>query len=164
MTAPVIHRRAKLRVLKLLIWGLWTTVLAAAFGQPAFAQVFQDEVHILAPSKPARQAEHGPTLKANVDLVLVNVTVTDSEDRLVSNLQASDFSVLDGKHPQHIRYFSSEDAPISVAVILDASGSMGNKFEQARSTAIEFFRSSNPQDEFAVTSFFRRAALARGFH
>ena len=153
MTAFVGHRQARLRVLRLLIWSLWTTVLAAPCAEPAFAQGFQDEVHILAPSKLARRTERGPTLKANVDLVLVNVTVTDSEDRFVSNLQARDFSVLDGKHPQEIRYFSSEDAPMSVAVILDTSRSMRNNLEQARSAAMEFFRYSNPQDEFAVVAF-----------
>jgi len=127
------------------------------------AQIGQDEVHILPPSRPALQAEHQAALKTKVDLVLLNVTVTDSEDRLVSNLEASDFLVLEGKRPQRIRYFSSEDAPISVAVILDASGSMENKFEQARSAAIEFFRSSNPQDEFAVLAFADQPRLLADF-
>jgi Ca-activated chloride channel homolog len=153
MTAFVIHRQAQLWALRLLICSLWTTVLAAPFAQPALAQGFQDEVHMLAPSNPVRRTEREPTLKANVDLVLVNVTVTDSEDRFVSSLQASDFSVLDGKHPQQIRYFSSEDAPMSVAVVLDTSRSMRNNLEQARSAAMEFFRYSNPQDEFAVVTF-----------
>jgi Ca-activated chloride channel family protein len=162
MTAPVVHRRAKLRILRLLTGSLRMTVLAILLLRPAFAQVFQDEVHILAPP-PVRHAERQPTLKANVDLVLVNVAVTDSDDRLVSNLQARDFSVLDGKHPQQIRYFSSEDAPISVAVILDASGSMANKIEQARSAAIEFFKSSNPEDEFAVVAFADKPRLLADF-
>jgi Ca-activated chloride channel family protein len=153
MIAPVIHSQAKLQVLRLLMWSLWATVLAATFAQPAFAQGFQDEVHILAPSNLVRRTEPGPTLKANVDLVLVNVTVTDSHDRLVRDLRASDFQLVDDKNPRRIRYFSSEDSPISVAVILDISGSMGNKIEQARSAAAEFFRSSNPQDEFAVVTF-----------
>jgi Ca-activated chloride channel family protein len=69
----------------------------------------------------------------------------------------------DGKNPQSIRYFSSEDTPISVAVILDTSGSMGNKIEQARRAAIEFFRSSNPQDDFALVTFADRAHLAADF-
>lgn len=149
----VIHRGVRLRVLRLLIWSLWTTVLATPFKQPAFAQVLQDEVHILPPLRPARQDERRPTFKANVDLVLVNVTVTDSEDRLVNNLRAGDFAVRDGNRFQQIRYFSSEDAPISVAVILDTSRSMRNNLEQARGAAMEFFRYSNPQDEFAVVTF-----------
>lgn len=156
MVPPVVGHQATLLVGRLAVGIVSTTVLAVLLLQPGFGQVFQDEVHILAPSRPARQTGHGPTLKANVDLVLVNVTVTDSEGRLVSDLQASDFSVLDGKHPQQIRYFSSEDAPVSIAVILDTSrsmGNMGNKVEQARGAAMEFFRYSNPQDELAVVTF-----------
>lgn len=151
MTALVIHRPAKLHFFGVL--ALKATVLTALFVQPLLAQIGQDDVHILPPSRPARQAEHQATLKTKVDLVLLNVTVTDSEDRLVTNLQASDFSVLDGKLPRHIRYFSSEDAPLSVAVVLDTSRSMANKIEEARSAAREFFRCSNPQDEFAVVTF-----------
>jgi Ca-activated chloride channel homolog len=161
MTARVIHFPAKLQFLGAL--ALKATVLAALFVQPALAQIGQDEVHILPRSRPARQAEHQATLKTKVELVLLNVTVTDSEDRLVSNLVASDFLVLEDKRPRRIHYFSSEDAPISVAVILDASNSMGNKFEQARSAAIEFFRSSNPQDEFAVLAFADQPRLLADF-
>jgi Ca-activated chloride channel family protein len=139
--------------MKVAVWMVSAMVLSALLLQPASAQVSHDEVHILARPRPARQAEHQPTLKANVDLVLVNVTVTDSEDRLVNNLQASDFAVRDGNRFQQIRYFSSEDAPISVAIILDTSRSMRNNLEQARSAAMEFFRYSNPQDEFAVVTF-----------
>ncbi|MFI5089508.1 MAG: VWA domain-containing protein [Terriglobales bacterium] len=161
MTARVIDSPAKLRCFAVL--ALKATVLAALFVQPLWAQIGQDEVHILPPSRLARQAEHQATLKTNVDLVLLNVTVTDSEDRLVSNLEASDFLVLEDKRPQRIRYFSSEDAPISVAVILDASRSMESKFEQARSAAIEFFKSSNPQDEFAILAFADHPRLLADF-
>jgi Ca-activated chloride channel homolog len=153
MIPPVVGRQARVLLERLAVGIVSTTVFAVLLLQPAFAQVFQDEVHILAPSRPARQTGHGATLKANVDLVLVNVTVTDSEDCLVSDLKVSDFSVVDGKHPQQIRYFSSEDAPISIAVILDTSRSMGIKVEQAREAALELLRYSNPQDEFAVVAF-----------
>ncbi|MBZ5645723.1 MAG: VWA domain-containing protein [Acidobacteriia bacterium] len=146
-----------------LVWILKAAVLAVLCVQPLLAQIGQDEVHFLPPSRPARLAEHQATLKTNVDLVLVHVTVTDSKDRIVSNLQAGDFSVLDGKHPQNIRYLSSEDAPISIAVIFDASGSMRNKLDQARDAAIEFFRYSNPQDEFAVVTFADTPRLLAGF-
>ena len=150
MTAREIQRVIK--VLKFLISGLWVLVIGGIFLQPVVAQVPNDEVHILPRSAVVRNPE-APAFKSNVDLVLVNVTVTDSEDRLVNDLHASDFSVLDGKRPQQIRYFSSEDAPISIAVILDTSHSMGIKLEQAREAALEFFSYSNPKDEFAVVSF-----------
>ena len=163
MIARVLYDRGKLRVARLLIWGLWTTVLAGPFSHSGYAQSFKDEVHIPVPSRPTRQNEREPTLKANVDLVLVNVTVTDPEDRFVSSLRASDFSVLDGKHPQQIRYFSLEDAPLSLAVVMDASRSMRNNLEQARSAAMEFFRYSNPRDEFAVVTFADRPRLVADF-
>ncbi|HUO61383.1 MAG TPA: VWA domain-containing protein [Candidatus Acidoferrales bacterium] len=92
-------------------------------------------------------------IKANVDLVLVDVTVTDRDGHIVSGLNAGDFSVLDGKSQQRIRYFGEEDSPISIAVLLDSSTSMWHYFDEARSAAIEFFRESNPLDEFALVSF-----------
>jgi Ca-activated chloride channel homolog len=149
----VIYRQVRLRLVRLPLWSLLATLIAIAFVESSIAQVLPDEVHILGPTKPVRQSERGPTLKAKVDLVLVNVTVTDSGDRLVNNLRVDDFSLLDGKQPQQIRYFSSEDAPVSVVVILDTSRSMRTNCEQVRSAAMEFFRYSNPQDEFAVVAF-----------
>jgi Ca-activated chloride channel family protein len=139
------------------------TVFAAVLLPPVFAQVSPDEIHILPRTSPPHQPEPQRTLKTSVDLVLINVTVTDSHDRLIHDLKANDFSLVDGKEPQRIRYFSSEDAPISVAVILDTSGSMGNKIDQVCSAAIEFFRSSNPQDEFAVVSFADKPRLLAHF-
>jgi Ca-activated chloride channel family protein len=161
--APVTHHQARLVVLRLLVWIASATVLNAVLLQPAFAQVSQDEVHILPRTSTPRQPEHQRAIKTSVDLVLVNVTVTDSHDRLIHNLNSSDFLLVDGKNLQRIRYFSSEDAPISVAVILDTSGSMGNKLEQACSAASEFFRSSNPQDEFAVVTFADKPRLLTHF-
>lgn len=163
MTAPVMHRQAGLLVLRLPVWMVAATVLAAVLLQPVFAQVPPDEVHILPRTIAPRQSEHQRALKSSVDLVLVNVTVTDSHDRLVHDLKVNDFLLVDGKNPQRIRYFSSEDTPISVAVILDTSGSMGNKIDQVRSAATEFFRSSNPQDEFAVLTLSDKPRLLTPF-
>ena len=145
-----------------LAWAL-AGILLVGCSQPGFAQGLQDEVHLLAPSRTARNNPLGLTLKANVDLVLVNVAVANSDDRFVSNLKAGDFSLVDGKHPQQIRYFSSEDAPLSIAIVLDTSRSMRNNFAQARSAAMEFFQYSNPRDEFAVVTFADRPRLLAGF-
>jgi len=149
-------------VLRLLVWALGGIVVVG-YSQVGFAQGLQDEVHILARSTPARNDALGLTLKANVDLVLVNVAVTDSDDRFVSNLKAEDFSVVDGKHAQQIRYFATEDAPLSVAIVLDTSRSMRSNSEQARRAAMEFFQYSNPRDEFAVVTFADRPRLLAGF-
>jgi Ca-activated chloride channel family protein len=96
---------------------------------------------------------HSPTIKSKVDLVLVPVTVTDPMNRLVTGLDKENFQVYEGKEAQDVRHFSSEDAPISLGVIFDMSGSMGSKVERAREAVTEFFKTANPQDEFFLIAF-----------
>ena len=94
-----------------------------------------------------------PLLKSNVNLVLVPVTVTDPMDRLVTGLDKSNFSVYQDKQKEQIQNLSSDDAPISVGVILDISGSMGDKIERAREAVSQFLETANPQDEFFMITF-----------
>ncbi|MBV9340473.1 MAG: VWA domain-containing protein [Acidobacteria bacterium] len=96
---------------------------------------------------------HAPTLKSKVDLVLVPVTVTDPMNRLVTGLDRENFQIFEGKDRQEVKHFSSEDAPISLGVIFDMSGSMSSKIERAREAVIEFFKTANPQDEFFMIAF-----------
>ena len=72
---------------------------------------------------PALRTRSKP-MRVDVDLVLVPVTVTDAYNRPVVDLPRQDFTVYEGGVAQPIRYFSNEDAPISVGLILDCSGSM----------------------------------------
>ena len=92
-------------------------------------------------------------IKSKVDLVLVPVTVTDPMNRLVTGLDKENFAVYEGKDRQDVRHFSAEDAPISLGVIFDMSGSMSSKIERAREAVIEFFKTANPQDEFFLIAF-----------
>jgi Ca-activated chloride channel homolog len=96
---------------------------------------------------------HSPTIKTKVDLVLVPVTVTDPANRLVTGLDKENFELFEGKDRQELRNFSSEDAPISLGVIFDMSGSMSSKIERAREAVIQFFKTANPQDEFFLVTF-----------
>jgi len=96
-------------------------------------------------------------------MVLVNVTVTDPFDRIVTGLDQENFQVFDEKVEQKIVTFSTEDAPISVCMVFDSSGSMGDKIEKSKEAALQFFKTSNPQDEFALVSFADRAELVSGF-
>ena len=96
---------------------------------------------------------HAPTIRSKVDLVLVPVTVTDPMNRLVTGLDKENFAVFEGKDKQELRHFSAEDAPISLGVIFDMSGSMSSKIERAREAVIEFFKTANPQDEFFLITF-----------
>jgi Ca-activated chloride channel homolog len=96
---------------------------------------------------------HIRPLKVDVDLVLVPVTVTDPMNRLVTGLEKDNFQLMEGNAPQEIRTFSSEDAPVSLGVIFDSSGSMSSKMERAKEAVIEFFKTANPQDEFFMITF-----------
>ena len=94
-----------------------------------------------------------PVVKSKVDLVLVPVTVTDPMNRLVTGLDKENFQVFEGKEAQEVRNFSAEDAPVSLGVIFDMSGSMSSKIERAREAVVEFFKTANPQDEFFLIAF-----------
>jgi Ca-activated chloride channel family protein len=112
---------------------------------------------------PALKNHAKPGLAVDVNLVLVNVTVTDDWNRIVTGLDKENFSVLEGSEVQVVRHFSSEDAPISLGVIFDMSGSMNDKIMKAREAVIEFFKTANPQDEFFMITFNDRPELRADF-
>jgi Ca-activated chloride channel family protein len=96
---------------------------------------------------------HTKPLRKDVDLVLVPVTVTDPMSRLVAGLEKDSFLLVENGQPQQIRSLSTEDAPISLGVIFDVSGSMADKIDEARQAVVEFFRTANPEDEFFLVTF-----------
>ena len=75
----------------------------------------------------ANKARPGALIRMNVDMVLVPVTVTDPMNRLVTGLEQDDFQVYENNGQQTIRSFASEDAPVSIGIIFDLSGSMTSK-------------------------------------
>ena len=98
-------------------------------------------------------------IRVDVNLVLVPATVTDPMNRLVTGLEKENFEVYDNNIGQTIKSFSTEDAPVTIGVIFDLSGSMSSKFMRARKALSEFLRTSNPQDEFFVVGFNDRPAV-----
>ncbi|GAC1628588.1 MAG: hypothetical protein NVS9B13_26330 [Candidatus Acidiferrum sp.] len=105
----------------------------------------------------------GKIIHRDVDLALVNVTVTDPYNRLVTGLEPDNFRVFEDSSEQEVVSFSAEDVPISIGVIFDFSGSMANKVAKAREAAVQFFKTANPQDEFFLVSFNERAELVSPF-
>src|SRR6185436_20211112 len=77
-------------------------------------------------------AEQQKPLKIDVDMVMVNASVTDSNNTLVTDLKASNFQVFEDKVEQEIRYFSREEEPLSLGIVFDVSHSMENKIALAR--------------------------------
>jgi Ca-activated chloride channel family protein len=113
-------------------------------------------------ASPNRNGRDQP-IHMNVDLALVNVTVTDPYNRLVTGLEPDNFRVFEDNVEQEVVNFSSEDVPASVGVILDMSGSMANKIGRAKEAALQFFKTANPQDEFFMVGFNDRADLLSTF-
>jgi Ca-activated chloride channel family protein len=129
---------------------------------PLWAQNSSEDVHIQPRVKPPAPKEpegdpafktHAKPYKVDVDMVLVPVTITDPLNRLVTGLDRDNFNLFEGKDQQEIKSFSSEDAPVSIGVIFDMSGSMSSKIERAREAVIQFFKTANPQDEFFMITF-----------
>ncbi|HLY62398.1 MAG TPA: VWA domain-containing protein [Terriglobia bacterium] len=106
---------------------------------------------------------HAAPIQVDVNMVVVNVTVTDPYDRIVTGLDQTNFQVYDEKVEQKIAAFSTEDAPISVGLIFDSSGSMSDKIQKSKEAALQFFKTSNPQDEFMLIDFNERPNLLASF-
>jgi Ca-activated chloride channel family protein len=112
---------------------------------------------------PSRVIKQGQSVHVDVELALVNVTVTDPHNRMVTGLESDNFRIFENDVEQEIQYFSSEDVPISIGVIFDLSGSMANKVGKSKEAALQFFKTANPQDEFLLVSFNERAELTSTF-
>jgi Ca-activated chloride channel homolog len=106
---------------------------------------------------------HTRPIRVDVDLVVLNVLVTDTHDRSVTGLGPSNFEIYDDKVPQRIAAFSEEDVPLSVGVLFDSSGSMADKIERSRAAVWQFLKTSNPQDEFLLINFSSEPHLVSGF-
>ena len=141
-------------------WICAALVALFIFGAPLPAYVAGPE----SPRKPnPADLNKSAVIKMNVDMTLVNVSVTDSFSNSVTWLNKENFEVYEDGVEQEISAFSSEDVPISIGLIFDMSGSMGNKFDRARQAAVQFLRTANPRDEFFLVSFNDRAELTSRF-
>jgi Ca-activated chloride channel homolog len=131
------------------------------FPTPASAQTLvSNEVKH---DTPGRSIKPGQAVHIDVNLALVNVTVTDPYNRLVTGLEPDNFRIFEDNVEQEVVNFSSEDVPISMGVILDHSGSMANKLSRAKEAAVQFFKTANPQDEFFLVGFSEHAELLSPF-
>jgi Ca-activated chloride channel family protein len=96
----------------------------------------------------------------HTDLVTLTVTVTDTYGRFVTGLGKNAFSIVDDKTQQEITFFSDEDAPVSLGVVFDVSGSMsGDKISKAREALAKFIDTSHSRDEYFLIGFNNRAQL-----
>jgi Ca-activated chloride channel homolog len=151
-----------LTVYRLLVPLLCLSLLCATLSKSSW--------HVHAQSRAAAGVK-GDALDVNrpqqihmdVDLALVNVTVTDPYNRVVTGLGPENFRIFEDKVEQEVVNFSSEDVPASIGVILDLSGSMADKLGRAKQAALQFLKAANPQDEFFLIGFNDRVQLLNRF-
>ncbi len=113
------------------------------------------------PAPPQQQGREAQDIEiVNADLITLTVTVTDTYGRYVSGLDKKAFKVFEDKVEQEIEFFSDDDAPVSVGVIFDVSGSMsGDKIRKAREALSRFIETSHGSDEYFLIAFNSRAQL-----
>jgi VWFA-related protein len=119
----------------------------------------------LAVPAPAQQTSPAPELKLDVDTTLVQipVAVTDAQNRFVLGLQKSDFHISEDGAEQRIDVFSGDDAPLSVGLVFDESGSMDYKLRNAQAAVDRFLKTMTPDDEAFLVEFSDSAKLTVAF-
>jgi Ca-activated chloride channel family protein len=146
MTCGHAGRRAAGAVLALLAIGAAPLLLA---GGP---QV---------PAPPPGQA--APTFRSGVDLVALNVTVTDPSNRYLTDLTADEFLVYEDSVKQSVAYFSRTNLSMSVALLLDSSASMDDKMRTTQEADSGFVQSLRPEDQAEVIDFDSRVTVLAPF-
>jgi Ca-activated chloride channel family protein len=143
------------------VLSLVFSLAAFTVGTPASAQssVLDDRKH----DTPGQQFGLGGSVHVDVDLALVNVSVTDAHDRPVTFLERDSFRIFEDNIEQEVVNFSSEDVPVSIGVIFDLSGSMTKNLSYAKEAAVQFFKTANSQDEGFLIGFGTHAELFSPF-
>lgn len=104
-----------------------------------------------------------PRYRVDVDTVVVRISVTDPLNRYVIGLDREHFQLFEGDIEQTITHFSNDDSPVSVGIILDTSGSMGDNLMSARNSVLRFLEQGDPEDEYFLVTFNDRTLLMQDF-
>jgi Ca-activated chloride channel family protein len=106
-----------------------------------------------------------PLFRSDVEMVFINVAVSDSLNRYVTGLEKEHFKVFEDKVEQEIVHFSQQSAPASVGIIFDISGSMGENanIKKAKAAIAQFLDYGNSKDEYLLITFNQKTKLVRDF-
>ena len=116
-----------------------------------------------APLHPAVSPTGSRSIRLDIKVVEIPVTVTDPLDRPVRGLRKSDFHLFEDNVEQEIAYLSTEEEPVSIGLIFDSSGSMHNKLDTSVAAVEQFFTTNTPGDEFLLVRFSTTPQLLTGF-
>ena len=115
----------------------------------------------LAPVR-AQQAPQ-PNFRSAIDVVSLNVTVTDPNGRFVTDVPQDAFTVYEDGMPQEIRFFNRSNLPVALSILLDTSASMEDKIATAQEAAIGFVKRLRAQDLGQVIDFDSRVLVSQSF-
>jgi Ca-activated chloride channel homolog len=136
----------------------------ALFAGWTLAQPNSKEKSLQATSTAAASQESPVAIfQAHADLVLIPVTVTDTLNRFVLGLQKEDFRLSEDGVEQNVALFSGEDAPLSIGVLFDESGSMDYKLRTSRDAAAQLLNTLTKDDEAFLVEFADLAKVSIGF-
>jgi Ca-activated chloride channel family protein len=136
-----------------LIRDVVTLTMISACGLAVFAQE----------ARPPIASRQAPAFRAGVDVVSLNVTVTDGTGRYVTDLESSEFSVLEDGVQQSITFFNRRQQPIALSLLLDTSASMEQHLPTLQAAAANFVKRLNPSDLAQVIDFDSRVEIRQSF-
>jgi Ca-activated chloride channel family protein len=138
--------------------------VVALLATPHAAEQSQEPAPLPPPPPAGPQAPAPrPSFRAGVDLVSLNVTVTDGSGRYVLNLDQKNFQVFEDGAQQEITFFNRTNLPIALSILLDTSASMEDKLDTAQEAATGFVSKLRPQDLAQVIDFDSRVTVAQPF-
>src|SRR3984885_1979839 len=143
--------------------GFWRQFCVAAIAWHALCA--DDRVEIVPRARPTAEAAdtHAASIRVDSSLVLIPVHVTTPLGATVTNLARENFQLFEENTPQTITLFANDDAPMSIGLLFDASGSMKNKKQKVSEAAPSFIKTANKEDEFFLVEFNDRAKLVVPF-
>ena len=111
-----------------------------------------------APAPPDR-----PAFRAGVEIVSLNVTVTDTGNRYITDLENADFSVFEDGVKQEVSFFNRRQQPIALSLLLDSSASMEDKLPMLQTAAVSFVKRLKSNDMAQIIDFDSRVEIRQGF-
>jgi len=154
-------RRRGCASLRIVVCTVAALILLSPFG---LAQGNSEDKSQQGPAAASGSQQGGvPTFQAHADLVLVPVTITDNLNRFVLGLEKENFKLFEDGVEQNVTLFSDEDAPLSIGLLFDKSGSMTYKLSSSQNAAIQLLSALNKDDEAFLVEFDDRVKESIGF-
>ena len=141
----------------------FATAALALFLGSALAQTNPEQKSTQTPGAADSQQSPVTVFRVHTDLVLIPVTVSDALNRFVLGLEKKDFQLFENGVEQNVAFFSGEDAPLSVGLLFDESGSMSYKLWTSRDAAAQLLNALSQEDEAFLVEFADLARVSVGF-